>query len=109
MVEEKDPKLPEEIVLTKLLRLNALVQGIVTGLVFGLALFITTNWLVLKGGEVVGPHLALLSHFFIGYRVTFAGSVIGFAYGMVAGFLLGYVVASIYNWLVDLKDARHPN
>ena len=108
MVEEKDPK-PEEIVLTRLLRLNALVQGIVTGLVFGLALFITTNWLVLKGGEVVGPHLGLLSHFFIGYRVTFVGSLIGFAYGMITGFLIGYVVASIYNWLVDLKDARRPS
>jgi len=107
MVEEKDSK-PEEIVLTRLLRLNATVQGIVTGLVFGLVLFIITNWLVLKGGEVVGPHLALLGHFFIGYRVTFVGSLIGFAYGMVTGFLIGYVVASLYNWLVDLKDARRP-
>ncbi len=106
MVEAKDPKPPEEIVLTRLLRLNALVQGVVTGLIFGLALFIITNWLILKGGEVVGPHLALLGHFFIGYRVTFVGSLIGCAYGMVVGFLIGYVVASLYNWLVDIKDSR---
>ena len=84
MAEEKNPKPPEEIVLTRLLRLNATVQGIVTGLVFGLVIFIATNWLTLKGGRVVGPHLALLSQFFIGYRVTFVGSLIGFAHGFVA-------------------------
>ena len=106
MAEEKNPKPPEEIVLTRLLRLNATVQGIVTGLVFGLVIFIATNWLTLKGGRVVGPHLALLSQFFIGYQVTFVGSLIGFAHGFVGGFLIGYFVASIYNWLVDLKDAR---
>ena len=39
----------EEVVLTRLLRLNVTVQGIVTGIVAGLGLFIATNWLVLKG------------------------------------------------------------
>jgi MFS family permease len=106
MGEEKDPKPPEELVLTRLLRLNATVQGVVTGLVFGLVIFIATNWLILKGGEVVGPRLALLGQFFIGYRVTFVGSLIGFAYGCVVGFLIGYFVASMYNWFVDLKEAR---
>jgi hypothetical protein len=106
MAEDRDIKPPEEIVLTRLLRLNAMVQGIVTGLIFGLAIFIATNWLILKGGEVVGPHLALLSQFFIGYRVTFVGSLIGLAYGSVGGWLIGYCMASIYNWVVDLKDSR---
>jgi len=58
----------EELVLTRILHLNAKVQGVVTGIVAGLAIFIATNWLVLKGGSVgphgdliVGPHLSLLS------------------------------------------------
>ena len=97
----------ETIVLTRLMRLNALIYGGVTGLVVGLSLFIATNWLVLQGGPVVGPHLALLNQFFIGYRVTFAGSFIGLAYGLGAGFIAGYSVARIYNWLVELKDKRH--
>ena len=97
----------ETIVLTRLMRLNALIYGGITGLVVGLSLFIATNWLVLQGGPVVGPHLALLNQFFIGYRVTFAGSFIGLAYGLVAGFIAGYSVARIYNWLVELKDKRH--
>jgi hypothetical protein len=96
----------EEIVLTQLLRLNATIQGIVTGLVAGVGIFIATNWLILKGGEVVGPHLSLLGQFFIGYRVTFAGSLIGFAYGFACGFLIGYCVARMYNWITDVRERR---
>jgi hypothetical protein len=95
----------EEVVLTRLLRLNAAVHGLVTGLVAGLGLFIATNWLVLKGGKVVGPHLALLDQFFIGYRVTFIGSLIGFAYAFICGFVGGYVIARLYNWLVVLRES----
>ena len=94
----------EDIVLTRIVRLNAMVQGVVVGLVGGLVIFIATNWLVLKGGPVVGPHLALLGQFFIGYRVTFLGSFVGFAYGFVSGFIVGYFVATIYNFVVARRD-----
>jgi hypothetical protein len=104
MMEEKESL--EEIVLTRLVRLNASLQGVVTGLVLGLGIFIATNWLVLKGGDVVGPHLSLLSHFFIGYRVSFVGSLIGFAYGFLTGFGIGYFVARIYNWTVSLRKGK---
>ena len=96
----------EEVVLTRLLRLNAKVQGVVTGLVAGMGVFIATNWLVIKGGDVVGPHLSLLGQFFIGYEVTFAGSLIGFAYGFAGGFLIGYFVCRMYNWVADLKESK---
>ena len=95
----------EELVTTRITHLDAGLQGIVTGIVAGLAMFVATNWLLLKGGEIgpdgreiIGPHLALLSHFFIGYRVTFFGSVIGLAYGFAVGFVVGYLVSRIYNW-----------
>ena len=102
-------KAPEEIVLTRLLRLNAMVYGIVTGMAAGLVVFIATNWLVLKGGQRVGQHLVLLSQFFIGYRVTFLGSLIGFVYAFIVGFAGGYLVARLYNWLVELReDKRQP-
>jgi len=96
----------ENLVLTRVMRLNAIVQGVVTGLVAGLAIFIATNWLVIKGGPVVGPHLALLGQFFIGYRVTFIGSLIGFAYGFVLGFGVGYGVARMFNWLAAVRERR---
>ena len=94
----------EDVILTRIIRLNALVQGLVTGLLGGLAIFVATNWLILKGGPVVGPHLALLGQFFIGYRVTFLGSLIGFTYGFATGFCVGYFMASVYNRMV----ARRP-
>ena len=96
----------EEIVLTRLVRLNAWVQGVVAGLVVGLGVFLATNWLILKGGDVVGPHLSLLGQFFIGYRVSFVGSLIGFGYGFLSGFVLGYFVARIYNWIVGLRQGK---
>jgi hypothetical protein len=96
----------EEIVMTRWLRVSAVVHGIVTGLVGGLGIFIATNWLVLKGGPVVGPHLGLLGQFFIGYRVTFVGSLIGFGYGFALGFVVGYVVAWVYNQVLDRRRAR---
>ena len=101
----------EKLVLTRLLRLNATLQGVVTGTVVGLGVFIATNWLLLKGGEVVGPHLSLLGQFFIGYQVSFLGSFVGFAYGFVLGFVVGYFVARIYNWIVAAREEKrfdHP-
>ena len=101
----------DELVLTRLLRLNATLQGLVTGIVVGLVIFVATNWLILKGATtgpegqpVVGPHLALLGQYFIGYQVTFWGSLVGFAYGFLCGFVAGYLISTMYNWLVDRKE-----
>ena len=85
--------------------LNAKALGLVLGLVFGLLIFIATNWLVMKGGKTVGPHLSLLSQYFIGYRVTFWGSFIGFGYGFVLGTLSGSMLGWVYN---KLAGARNP-
>ena len=96
----------EQIVMTRLLRVSAVVYGLVTGLLAGLGIFVATNWLVLKGGSVVGPHLALLGQFFIGYRVTFAGSLIGFCYAFALGFAAGWATASLYNRLLERRSGR---
>lgn len=96
----------EEIIKTHLLYLNAMVQGVSTGLFMGLGLFAITIWLVVKGGGVVGPHLALLAQYFIGYSVTWSGSFVGLAYGFVLGYSIGYAYARIYNWVVDKKTSR---
>jgi ABC-type dipeptide/oligopeptide/nickel transport system permease subunit len=86
------------------LRLNSQVLGLALGLLCGLAIFIATNWLVLKGGDPVGPHLQLLSQYFIGYRVSFFGSLIGFAYGFAVGTLSGALLGWIYNKIVALGN-----
>lgn len=103
----------ETAVLTRLVHLNAVISGIATAIVGGLALFVATNWLLIKGGPIgpdgepiIGPHLELLGQYFIGYKVTFGGSLIGFVYGSAVGFCVGYFVAQVYNWLVRLKERR---
>ena len=100
---EEDKAILEERVLTNVLRLNANLCGIVTGMLCGAGLFLATNWLVLKGGAEVGKHLSLLNQFFPGYRVTFLGSFIGLAYGFAVGYLIGYCIAWTYNLILRLR------
>lgn len=94
----------EQILERAVVRLNANILGIVLGILTGLGIFIATNFLILKGGEVVGPHLSLLGNFFPFYSVTFMGSILGFVYGLVCGFVAGFVIASVYNLVVKLKS-----
>jgi hypothetical protein len=103
----------EEKLFQGILRLNAKIWGLVCGVLLGLAIFIATNWLVIKGGHidavtgdyVVGPHLQLLSQFFIGYRVSFFGSIIGFLWGFLLGTLGGALIGWIYNKIVDMRNS----
>jgi hypothetical protein len=88
----------------RILRIQEQGWGIAFGLMAGLGLFVATNILVLRGGPVVGPRLALLALYFPGYRVTFLGSVIGFVYAFVLGYAVGRGIATIYN---RLTEGRH--
>lgn len=101
----------EEKLLRAVVILNAKVLGLILGIVLGLVIFIATNWLVLKGPQpdpsghyVLGPHMQLLSQFFIGYRVSFWGSIIGFAYGFAFGTIGGSLIGWIYNRIVLLRQ-----
>ena|SRR5450432_3194557 len=91
---------------TRVIRLNEPVTGLTLGMIAGAVLFLLTNFLIIKGGNVVGPHLELLGQIFIGYRVTFLGSVIGFVYAFASGAIIGYCGAKVYNWIAALNQ-RH--
>ncbi|MGB1109076.1 MAG: hypothetical protein ACPG4N_01900 [Gammaproteobacteria bacterium] len=97
-------------VLTQVMRLNAGLHGVVAGLLSGGLLFLATMWLVIKGGDQVGPHLGLLGQFFPGYEVTPMGALIGLVYGFVFGFITIYPTVRLYNALVDrMQGARREN
>lgn len=102
----KPAEIQDRILRQAIVRLNGSILGLVLGLVAAISIFLATNWLVLKGGDVVGPHLGLLGQFFLGYEVTFLGSLIGAAYGFVTGFLAGVVIGGIYNGVVFLRTPR---
>lgn len=96
---------------TRVIRLNGVVTGLALGFVAGLVLFLATNFLILKHkeGEPLGPHLGLLGQVFIGYSVSFVGSIIGFLYAFVVGMLFGYFGAALYNWVAALNQKRSSN
>jgi hypothetical protein len=103
MDEDRDPL---QQLRARVRRLNALASGLVAGLLAGVGLFVATNWLLIKGGHPLGTHLALLAQFFPGYRVTFVGSLIGFAWAFVAGFATFSGGAWLYNWIAERRQAR---
>ena len=99
--ENKPTVSEEEIIRRAVVRLNSHILGFVLGSIGATAIFAATNWLVMKGGEVVGPHMGLLDQFLIGYSVTFTGSLIGAAYLFVLGYISGLFIAWIYNWVIS--------
>ena len=92
----------DQVIIKALAKLDGLALGIAVGLLFGLVIFLATIVLVMRGGEVVGPNLGLLSNYFIGYEVTFAGSLIGFIYGFISGFILGGLIAFLRNSVIGI-------
>jgi hypothetical protein len=86
-------------------KLDRMAFGLALGAVAGLLLGLATLILVLKGGDVVGPKLGLLSHYFPGYRVTLAGSGFGLVYGFTCAFIGGWLFAFARNLVVFLYMA----
>jgi len=74
-------------------------MAVTFGLVGGTGLFVLTAWLLVRGGDPVGPHLALLNNYFPGYSVSWPGAFIGLAYGALVGALVGWSTAWLYNWI----------
>jgi len=91
---------------TTLIRLNAWVNGTACGVVCGAGLMAMTLWLVIKGGDPAGPHLALLGNYFIGYTVSVGGAFIGLVYGFAAGFFAAFFVSVLYNRISQARSRR---
>lgn len=112
VTQEQDSDATQKIIVRSLARLDGTALGIALGLLFGLTVFLATNFLIYKGGDVIGPNLALLGQFFIGYEVSYSGSVIGMIYGIMAGFVVGWLIAffrnlavSVYLYVLKLKGS----
>ena len=84
-------------------RIRTGASTVVCSLIGGSGLFLMTAWLLIKGGAHVGQHLQLLSNYFIGYSVTWWGSIVGFFYGALAGGVIGWSVSTLYNKLLWLR------
>ena len=81
--------------------------GIAVGSAAGLLVFALTAFQLLRR-PAEAPNLWLLSHYFSGYAVTWAGAFVGLAWGFVSGFVMGWFVAFARNlvlavWMLALQ------
>lgn len=92
----------DELIIQSLAKVDSVALGVSFGTLLGIVVFLATNILVLKGGEVIGPNLSLLNQYFIGYEVTPVGSLIGLVYGFITGFVLGWLSSTFRNLIVTI-------
>lgn len=104
IIEREDEQSPgsTEALRAILAPLDKVALGMALGMLTGTLVFAATIVLVIRGGERVGPHLGLLSQYLPGYSVTWGGSVVGGAGGLVAGFVFGFAVAGVRNLIAEV-------
>ena len=83
------------------MKLNKVAFGLSVGIIWGLAIFIITNFRLLTGGE--GQTLSKLGAFYFGYTYSFVGSFIGLFWGFVDGLIGGWLLALLYNFFAKEK------
>ena len=86
-------------------RYDAIALGTAVAAVFGFGLFGAMATLLIKGGDPIGPNLALLGSFLIGFEASWGGALIGLLEGGLVGFAFGYLLARAINMLVGLYEA----
>jgi hypothetical protein len=99
-VNQRSAESEEERLLARaILELNGNILGFVLGIVAAIVLFLATNWLVIRGGEQVGPHLLgsvpdrlprVLRRKLNRHGNSFAG---GMVYSFAGGYVAGRIVA----------------
>ena len=86
-------------------RIQTGVLVLVGALLGGMGLFMMTAWLLIKDGPQVGTHPQLLGQYFIGYSVTWKGSLVGLFYGALTGGIVGWAVGTVYNGIVGVRQS----
>ena len=100
--QEYHEEIQEKAAVEKLLRrvfskMDKLGFATAVGSVCGSMIFLSTIFLILKDGGVVGPNLQLLQQYFYGYSITVKGAFIGMAHSFGWGFLFGWLFAYLRN------------
>ena len=91
-----------EVLIRTFARMDKLAFAVAVGTVCGLAILTATLFLILKGGRIVGPQLYLLHQYFIGYRISATGALIGLGYAFLWGFLSGWLFSYLRNLMLGL-------
>ena len=76
------------------MKLNERAFATAAGITWGLVIFIATNVSSLRHG---GQTLSRLGQIYLGYSVSFIGSIVGLLWGFVTMFVLAWLMAWLYN------------
>ena len=79
------------------MKLNIRAFAFTAALIWGIGLMLITWWIMLFEGITGGS--CWLSCIYRGYSISFVGSLIGLAWGLVDGFIGGLIFAWLYNLL----------
>jgi hypothetical protein len=85
------------------MKLDVKAAAMTLALTWGLGLFLMTWWLIMWEGGSSEP--IFLSRFYLGYRISPAGSFIGLGWALVDGWIGGFVMAWLYNRLARSNQA----
>jgi len=71
--------------------------ALTSGMLWGIALFVLTWWIILFDGVTGEP--TFIGKIYRGYEISALGSVIGLVWGFVDGLICGAIFAWLYNLL----------
>ena len=77
------------------MRFDVKAMAITCGLLWGVALFVLTWWMIFLEGASGEP--TAIGDVYVGYNISAMGSIIGLLWGLVDGFIGGAVFAWVYN------------
>ena len=77
------------------MKINTKALAISAGITWGLAIFLLTVWFLVMGYN--GNLLAKLGSIYLGYSVSWVGTIIGFVYGFADGLIGGALLGCLYN------------
>ncbi len=106
MVPQRVQNSPLEILNEAFAKYDPVALGSALGILFGAVVFLATAGLLIRGGENIGQHLALLGNYFIGYDVTWSGSLVGLLWGAASGYVIGFITAIAINITVSIHLNR---
>ena len=79
------------------MKLNVRAFAIACGLIWGIAVFLITWWVIIFEGAT--GEMTTLGHIYRGYSLDAVGSIIGLLWGLVDGLIGGAIFAWLYNKL----------
>ncbi len=80
------------------MKANARALGFAVGVIWALAILLTTLISLWSVGTYGRTFLGGIASIYPGYSITTGGALLGVCYGFVDGFVFGWLVAKLYNF-----------